>query len=248
VFSAIAGWVNDKVIKPVTGFFKNLWDGFINGAKNAWNGVMGVFRKVGEFFSGVFNTVKDKILAVFSAGGKVFAGIKDGIINVFKTVVNGIINGINTVIALPFKGLNSILDTIHNVEIVGIRPFDWLTWRAPVPQIPLLAQGGVLERGQVGLLEGNGAEAVVPLEKNREWIQEVAAEFARQIDGLSFDRPNTPDPASNSGLLGRLDKILNAIERGQILTIDGDALVGATVDRMDASLGYRRELVARGAL
>ena len=31
-----------------------------------------------------------------------------------------------------------------------------------------------LEKGQVGLLEGNGAEAVVPLEKNTGWIRKVA--------------------------------------------------------------------------
>lgn len=46
----------------------------------------------------------------------------------------------------------------------------------------------------------------------------------------------------------RLDRILEAIERGQVLTIDGDTLVGATVDRMDARLGQRRALVARGAI
>ena len=45
-----------------------------------------------------------------------------------------------------------------------------------------------------------------------------------------------------------LDKILAAIERGQIIAIDGDALVGATADRFDRALGQRRALVARGAL
>ena len=46
----------------------------------------------------------------------------------------------------------------------------------------------------------------------------------------------------------RLDKILAAIERGQILTIDGYTLVGATAGKMDNILGQRRALVARGAL
>lgn len=47
---------------------------------------------------------------------------------------------------------------------------------------------------------------------------------------------------------GVLDKILAAIERGQVLTIDGDTLVGATADRYDSTLGQRRALAARGAL
>lgn len=46
----------------------------------------------------------------------------------------------------------------------------------------------------------------------------------------------------------RLDRILEAIERGQVIMLDGDQLVGATVDRMDSRLGQRRALVERGAM
>lgn len=46
----------------------------------------------------------------------------------------------------------------------------------------------------------------------------------------------------------QLDKILAAIERGQILTIDGNTLVGATAGKMDSTLGQRRALAARGAV
>lgn len=44
-----------------------------------------------------------------------------------------------------------------------------------------------------------------------------------------------------------LEKILAAIEKGQVLTLDGDSIVGATADRMDNALGRRRALAARGA-
>lgn len=44
-----------------------------------------------------------------------------------------------------------------------------------------------------------------------------------------------------------LERILEAIERGQVLTLDGDAIVGGTADRMDSALGRRRALAARGA-
>ena len=54
--------------------------------------------------------------------------------------------------------------------------------------------------------------------------------------------------ASNAGLSDKLDAILAAIERGQILTIDGATFVGATADRYDATLGQKRALAARGAV
>ena len=49
-------------------------------------------------------------------------------------------------------------------------------------------------------------------------------------------------------MLDKLDRILSAIERGQILTIDGKSFVGATAELIDSTLGQRRELVARGAI
>ena len=50
------------------------------------------------------------------------------------------------------------------------------------------------------------------------------------------------------GLMTKLDKILTAIERGQVIAIDGDKLVGATADRFDQRLGQRRVLATRGAI
>jgi hypothetical protein len=51
-----------------------------------------------------------------------------------------------------------------------------------------------------------------------------------------------------SGNADKLDKILAAIERGQVLTIDGKTFVGGTAAMYDNELGRRRALAARGAL
>lgn len=170
VFATVSGWVNQKVIQPVTNFFTKLWNSFTNGAKKAWSGVKSVFSAVGSFFGNVFGIVKDKIVSVFQAGGKVFNNIKDGIVNVFKTVVNGIIKGLNKVVKLPFEGLNKILNKIHKIEIVGVQPFSWLTWRAPVPQIPLLAKGGIVDRPTLNIAGEAGAEAIIPIDKLQTYI------------------------------------------------------------------------------
>ena len=50
-----------------------------------------------------------------------------------------------------------------------------------MPKIPKLEKGGILKKGQVGFLEGNGAEAVVPLDRNKYWIKAVAKEFDRNV-------------------------------------------------------------------
>ncbi len=51
----------------------------------------------------------------------------------------------------------------------------------------------------------------------------------------------------SSGLGAKLDRILAAIEAGQIIAIDGDRFVGATLDRFDNALGRNAILAGRGA-
>ena len=180
-FSTASDWFRDKIIEPVAKFFSGMWDGIKDGAKKAWDGITGVFGSVADWFKDKFSKAWQAVKDVFSTGGKVFEGIKDGIVTAFKAVVNAIIRGINKVVSLPFDAINGILQKLHDLEILGLHPFDWLTARLPVPQIPELAKGGVLKRGQVGLLEGNGAEAVVPLENNKAWIAATASQLRKSL-------------------------------------------------------------------
>ena len=160
VFQGAAEWFNNTIVQPVANFFTGMWNGLKEGASAAWEGVKSVFSSVATFFGNIFGKAWEKVKGVFSTGGKIFDGIKDGIVKAFTTVVNAIITGINKVVALPFNGLNGILNTISGVDILGIKPFSWLTWRAPVPQIPLLAQGGWFKRGnpQLAIVGDNTRE------------------------------------------------------------------------------------------
>lgn len=199
IWNVVSGWFNDKIIQPVKNFFSGMWDGLKNGAKNAWQGIKDTFSKVASFFGDIFGTAWKKVKQVFSVGGKIFDGIKEGIITAFKAVVNAIIKGINKVVSLPFEGLNAILDKLYNIEIVGVKPFDWLTWRAPVPQIPELATGGVVNKATTAVVGENGAEAIMPLENNTGWIKKLAKEIAaEQGNGLTVYQTNNYKQAYTS--------------------------------------------------
>lgn len=186
VFSAAANWFTTNISEPIKNIFTGIWDKLKTGASSAWNGIKNVFGSVADWFKNIFSKAWQAVKNVFSTGGKVFEGIKDGIVKAFKTVVNAIIRGINKVIKVPFDGINWALNKIKSIEIVGIKPFNWIS-TINTPQIPELKKGGVLEKGQVGLLEGDGAEAVVPLEKNTGWIRNVA----RQIHDFVIETKDT---------------------------------------------------------
>ena len=79
------------------------------------------------------------------------------------------------------SGIDKVVGAVG--DVLGL---DWNLPTLSEIALPRLAKGGILEQGQVGLLEGDGTEAVVPLEKNREWIARVSEEM--QVQGLGGDK------------------------------------------------------------
>lgn len=185
IWSIVSGWFNDNVVKPVQDFFSNMWSNVKKGASDAWNGITETFAHVADWFHEKFSAAWQRVKDVFSTGGQIFDGIKDGITNAFKSVVNAIIRGINRVIAIPFNKINDVLGTLRDFEFLGKKWFEGIISTFEVPSIPELAKGGILKRGQVGLLEGNGAEAVVPLEKNTQGLQKIASLLASNMGAVN---------------------------------------------------------------
>ena len=197
---AVADWFV-QAWENVSNFFSDMWAGLGEGAKNAWQGIKDTFSSVATFFGDIFRNAWQKVKDVFSTGGKIFDGIKEGIVSVFKTVVNGIIRGINKIVKMPLEGLNGILDKISGLTIAGVKPFSWLTWRAPIPQIPELATGGVVTKATTAVVGEDGAEAIMPLEKNTGWIKQLAKEIAaEQGNGVTVYQTNNYKQAVTSDL------------------------------------------------
>lgn len=95
----------------------------------------------------------------------------EGFRNFFKGFVNVIIDGVNAII----KGINKInFDIPDWVPVIGGGKFGF-----NIPLIPKLAKGGVVDRATLAMIGEQGREAVVPLENNTEWIDELARKLNR---------------------------------------------------------------------
>ena len=107
--------------------------------------------------------------------------------------------------------------------------------------LPRLARGGVLEKGQVGLLEGTGAEAVVPLEHNRAWLSKVA-------EDLNVLQMRNPQPISNEAVVARLTRIIELLEQmlGMKVYLDSGVLIGELAPAIDARMGRMYRRTSRG--
>ena len=133
---------------------------------DAWERIKEPFNGVSSFFDGVMETVRNAFSPIGTTVG-------DAIGEAFKNAINAVIETVeNTLNFIPNK-VNPMLQTIT----------DWTGETFPLmPTVdfPRLAKGGVLKKGQIGLLEGSGAEAVVPLEKNTQWLDEIAKRISIQ--------------------------------------------------------------------
>lgn len=196
VWAVVSTWFKDTIITPVTTAFSDLWTKVKTGASNAWTGIKNVFAHVADWFKEKFADAWQKVKDVFSTGGAVFEGIVDGIVAAFKNVVNAIIRGINNVIAIPFNAINDALDAIRNVEIAGIYPFDGLISRFDVPQIPELATGGIVNRPTPAIVGENGREAIIPLEKNKAGLRQIASLLADEINSAARVQGRTENNVS----------------------------------------------------
>ena len=193
--------------EAITGFFTAAWDaitGAFEGAgqwfSDRWEDVKRAFTGVADWFSGIFSGAWDKITEVFGNIGEwfdkrwtdiqnVFRNIGTWFYNVFTGAKNKINEAFSGVVEVVKKPINWIIDGI-NWFIRGLNKIKIPSWVPKVggyginiPEIPNLAKGGVLARGQIGLLEGDGAEAVVPLENNRRWIAATARDLKEALQG-----------------------------------------------------------------
>lgn len=188
IFSSIGNWFKDKfqeavdkiklVFSVIKEFFSGIWDGvknifssvgtfFKDKFQDAFDKIKGVFNGITDFFSGIW----DKIKSVFTNVGR---KIGDAFSGAFKSVVNNVFEFIENRINDAIDKINSaiyVLNKVPGVELDGIHHVE----------LPRLEKGGILKRGQVGLLEGNGAEAVVPLERNTGGLRRIAGMISEDM-------------------------------------------------------------------
>jgi hypothetical protein len=156
VWGIVSGWFDTNVIQPVASFFSGLWDGISSWAIKSWNKISTVFSGIAAWFDanvirpivGFFTDLWTDITVIF---GKV--------VGFFKGVINGVLSGLNSAISYAFGGINSILRSIRGFSIAGFTPFSGLR-EISVPQIPMLADGGFVDQGQLFIARESGAEMV----------------------------------------------------------------------------------------
>ena len=245
IWNAVSGWFNAHVIQPVVRLFTSLWQKVSGAAKSAWEGIKSVFSAVGSFFSSTFQKAYNAVTKVFSKIGSFFSKIWNGIKNTFsklgtsiasaiggavKSGINGVIGMIENTINFAIGLINGAIGLINKLPGVSVGKISKL-------RMPRLAEGGIVDKPTIAQIGENGREAVVPLERNTGWMNEVA-------DRLNALQKNNA-PIDNEKIITKLDEMIDAIKNLKIY-LDSGVLAGELVPAIDSKLGDINKLRGRG--
>ncbi|MBE5039812.1 hypothetical protein [Ructibacterium gallinarum] len=137
-----------SVGNSIASFFVGLWTGIKDTAVSVWQGITG-------FLSGAWNTIASAATSVFTGIGNAVKNVWNGIVNAIKGAINKIISGINSMIRGAVNGINGLINGINKVTgAVGIPAIPTFT----APQIPMLAQGGLIRTAGSVIVGEKGPE------------------------------------------------------------------------------------------
>jgi hypothetical protein len=149
VWGIVSGWFDTNVIQPLSNLFSSLWDGITKWASDTW-------AKICDGFLTAYNYINTHFLTPLRTA---VATVFDGLVGAVKAALNGVISALNSALRWIFGGINSILSDLKNFSIAGYSPFAGLR-TISVPQIPMLADGGFVDQGQLFIAREAGAEMV----------------------------------------------------------------------------------------
>lgn len=199
VWSAIVSTIKN-VFNGIGAWFSGVFTGAWNGIKNAfsvvgsffrsvWNGIKGVFASVGSWFRSIFTGAWNGIKIAFSSVTSFFQGIwntikrtfttigsviGNGIANAFKTVVNSVIRFAERTINGFIRAINGAISLINKIPGVNIS-------RLATLNIPKLATGGMIEQPTLAMVGEAGKEAVLPIDKDRGAMAQIAGMLADEM-------------------------------------------------------------------
>lgn len=149
VWGIVSNWFDTNVIQPLSDLFSSLWSGITGWASNTWNSICNGFLTAYNYINTHFiSPLRYAVSTVFN-----------GLVGAVKSALNGVISALNSALSWMFGGINGILSSLRDFSIAGYSPFAGLR-EISVPQIPMLANGGYVDQGQLFIAREAGAEMV----------------------------------------------------------------------------------------
>ena len=152
--AALWSWFSEKC-PWLANVFSSAFNNIVENVSSAWNRIKYHFTQVIDFVKNIFAGEWGK---AWENVKNIFANIFGGLVGLAKLPINGIISVINK----AFSAIGSVSVSIPDwVPSMGGQTLSF-----EMPQIPMLANGGIVTKPTTALIgEGAESEAVLPLSK-----------------------------------------------------------------------------------
>ncbi len=249
-----------KMVGAVKNAGKSVMDGAVNAVKNLPTSLANFGKNaasgLGNALRSGIATIKNAATQIFNAVVNAIKGLPSKMLGIGTDLIKGLWNGISDMTGWIIGKLEGFGKSV----LGGIKKFFGI--KSP-SKVMAKEVGRWLPAGMADGIEGNTKAATKSMaDMAQDALAAANAELAGaslsapSINGLALERGlqqraatvQAATAAPGAGMLAKLDAILAAIERGQVIALDGKTLVGATAAGYDNTLGQRRALVARGAL
>ena len=149
--------------------FSKAYSFFKDEFTKAYNAVKNVFSGLAAFFAGIWNTIKSSFTSI---GTK----IGDAIGGAFKRAINAVLATVERNLNVVPDAINNMLSTINQLPGVNISSIGRVS-------LPRFAKGAIVDRATIAEVGEAGREAIIPLERNKQGLREIAGLLQREMTG-----------------------------------------------------------------
>ena len=187
ILNKVSNWLKSVFCKDWREVFGNTIGTVLNGFVKIVGDIMGNAKKM-------LNGIIDFIRGVFTGNWKrawegiknIFSGAFGGLKSVARAPINGIIALINGALSAITSGINAVKRALNKISVdipswvpgFGGKKFGFNFSMSSAPRIPMLANGGIATRSTIANIGEAGREAVLPLDRNTEWMNTLVDKIA----------------------------------------------------------------------
>ena len=199
--SALWSWFSDKC-PWLASVFSDAFNAIVDSFSSVWNRIKYHFTQVIDFVKNIFSGEWEK---AWENVKNIFANMFGGLVGLAKAPINAIISLINK----AFSAIGSVSVSIPDwVPGMGGQTFGF-----EMPQIPMLANGGIVTKPTTALIgEGAESEAVLPLSKLESLLAGHSSSAGSSNITINFNPTINVTTDCNSG--DAYDQIRRALAEG----------------------------------
>lgn len=194
VMMAFHTFMNAK-LQLIKAVWSKVWNAIKTEALKVWEAIK---EKAASFIENIKTKISNVLSAISNTWTNMWSRMKNFVTTILnstwtniKKVINSIISGVEKMVNGVITAINGMINALNNISFtapdwvpeIGGKSFGLNLSTINTVSIPRLANGGITTGSTLANIGEAGREAVIPLERNTEWMDTFAEVLAGKMSG-----------------------------------------------------------------